>query len=366
MTQKKLIIFMPSIENGGVEKNLFLITNHLSKNITKTILITSSKKSNNRFKNIEIITPKINTDKIRGRKLKYLLCIFELFKILLKEKNLVLFAFQANLYCALLGLFFPRVKIITRSNSSPSGWSKNFVKKFIFLILFKRIDRIIVNSKDFKKELKKKFRVNSVCIYNPLNKEFINRCAKAKVNFNFFEDKNLKIINIGRLVDQKDQITLLKALNLIKKKINFKALIMGSGERKKNLMKYIVKNNLERKVKIIDFKDNPFTYLNKADVMVHTAKFEGLPNVLLEALSLKKFIIATNCPTGPSEILSRGKGGDLVKIGDYKKIAFRLIKFNNKKNKKKINFGYKMLKRFDFKKNQDEYLKLLKKYLNSK
>ena len=77
--------------------------------------------------------------------------------------------------------------------------------------------------------------------------------------------------------------------------------------RKKNLMKYIVKNNLERKVKIIDFKDNPFTYLNKADV-VHTAKFEGLPNVLLEALSLKKFIIATNCPTGPSEILSRGKG----------------------------------------------------------
>ena len=55
-------------------------------------------------------------------------------------------------------------------------------------------------------------------------------------------------------------------------------------------MKYIVKNNLERKVKIIDFKDNPFTYLNKADVMVHTAKFEGLPNVLLEALSLKNLL----------------------------------------------------------------------------
>ena len=366
MTQKKLIIFMPSIENGGVEKNLFLIANHLSKNIPNTILITSSKRSNKRFKNIKIITPKIETDNIRGRKIKYILCIFELFKILLSEKNPILFAFQANLYCALLGLFFPKLKIITRSNSSPSGWSKNFIKKFIFLILFKRIDQIIVNSLDFKKELKKKFKVNSVCIYNPLNKEFIKKCAKKKINFNFFKNKDLKIINIGRLVDQKDQITFLKSLNLIKKKIFFKALIIGNGERKNYLINYILQNDLGGKVKIIDFKENPFTYLNKADVMIHTAKFEGLPNVLLEALSLKKYIISTNCPTGPSEILNKGKGGDLVKIGDYRNIANKLIRFSQKKQIKKINFGYKMLNRFDFNKNQNKYLTLVKKFLYSK
>ena len=52
MTQKKLIIFMPSIENGGVEKNLFLIANYLSMNIPNTILITASKSSNKKFKNI--------------------------------------------------------------------------------------------------------------------------------------------------------------------------------------------------------------------------------------------------------------------------------------------------------------------------
>ena len=72
-------------------------------------------------------------------------------------------------------------------------------------------------------------------------------------------------------------------------------------------MKYIVKNNLERKVKIIDFKDNPFTYLNKQTLWFILQSLKDY-QTLLEALSLKKFIIATNCPTGPSEILSRVKG----------------------------------------------------------
>ena len=263
-----------------------------------------------------------------------------------------------------MGLFFPKLKIITRSNSSPSGWSNNFFKKFIFSILFKRIDKIIVNSLNFKSELKKKFKVNSVCIYNPLNKKFIQKSSKKKINFDFFKNKDLKIINIGRLVDQKDQITFLKSLNLIKKKIFFKALIIGNGKKEKDLINYISRKCLKKNVKIINFKNNPFTYLKKANIMVHTAKFEGLPNVLLEALSLKKYIISTNCPTGPSEILSNGKSGDLVKIGDYKDIAKKITNYSKKKVIKKINYGYKMLKRFDFNKNQNEYLKLVQQVLN--
>ncbi len=58
MTQKKLIIFMPSIEGGGVEKNLFLISNYLAKNLPGTILITSSKKYKKKFRNLKIINPK--------------------------------------------------------------------------------------------------------------------------------------------------------------------------------------------------------------------------------------------------------------------------------------------------------------------
>ena len=62
--------------------------------------------------------------------------------------------------------------------------------------------------------------------------------------------------------------------------------------------------------------------------------FEGLPNVLLEAQCLKKFIISTNCPTGPKEILMNGTLGDLVSVGNYKKISLKLLE-----NYKNHTFG---------------------------
>ena len=225
MKQNKLIIFMPSIEGGGVEKNLFIIANYLAQNINNITLITASKKFNHKFKNIKVVNPKINLNKFNGRKIKYFFCLLELLKLLIKKNNYVLFAFQANLYCALIAIFFPKLKIITRSNSSPTGWSKNYFKKLLFKLLFKRIDKIIVNSFSFKKELINKFNINPVCIYNPLNKKDIIKLSKKKLNFKFFKTNKLKIINIGRLVDQKDQLTFLKSLTLIRNKIDFRALI---------------------------------------------------------------------------------------------------------------------------------------------
>lgn len=365
MKQNKLIIFMPSIENGGVEKNLFIIANYLAQNIDNITLITASKKFNHKFKNITVINPKINLNKSNGRKIRYFFCLIELLKLLIKKNSYVLFAFQANLYCALIAIFFPKLKIITRSNSSPTGWSKNYYKKLLFKLLFKRIDKVIVNSFTFKKELRDKFNINPICIYNPLNKEDVVKLSKKKLDFKFFNTNKLKIINIGRLVDQKDQLTFLKSLILIKKKIDFRALIIGSGEKKYELVQFIKKNNLKKNVRIINFKSNPYSYLKKSDLMIHTAIYEGLPNVLLEALALKKYTISTDCPTGPSEILSNGKGGGLVKVHDYRGIAKKVLEFsNNKKNKKKINYASKTLKRFDYNKNLDKYLRLVNNFIN--
>ena len=96
-----------------------------------------------------------------------------------------------------------------------------------------------------------------------------------------------------------------------------------------------------------------------------TSKYEGLPNVLLEALCLKKYIISTDCPTGPREILNNGKYGDLVKIGDYKKISSLLnnYKKNQSKINKKIHNGFLNLNKYDFKSNCEEYYNSIKKFL---
>lgn len=361
--KKKLIIFMPSIEGGGVEKNLFIISNYLSSKLKNVHLITISKNFNNFFKNIKIINPSSNFWNNFNRGTKYIVCLMILIRVIFKDKNYVVFAFQANLYCTIICKLLG-IKIIARPNSSPSGLSKNFIKKFMYKKLLKLTDSIIVNSLDFQREFTKMFNVKSVCIYNPLNKKEVISKSKKYLNFSFFKNKSrqLNIINVARFTDQKDHLTLLKAVNLIKNKINFRLLIVGRGVNKIKMLNFINENGLQKKVKIINFQNNPYKYIGRSNLFVLSSKFEGLPNVLLEAVALKKFIISSNCPTGPREILMNGKGGELFKVGDHKALSQKIMSFFNNKNrfKKKINHSFKSLHRFDYYLNLEKYLNVVK------
>ena len=86
-----------------------------------------------------------------------------------------------------------------------------------------------------------------------------------------------------------------------------------------------------------------------------------MPNVLLEAITLKKFIISSNCPTGPREILLNGKGGSLFPIGDAKNLARKIMLYNTNKKKfnRQISMSYKNLNRFDFLVNLQKYQDLV-------
>lgn len=360
--KKKIIIFMPSIEDGGVEKNLFLISNFLIKKINNISIITISNKFKNKFnKKIKLIFFNNSFFNYLGRRKKFFLCLFLLFLELIKDKNILVFSFQGNIYCTLLCKILG-VKIIVRSNTSPEGWSQNIFKYFLFKIILNSANKIIVNSIDFKKQFKKKYNISATCIYNPLNKKEIINKSKQKIH-NYFGKNCLKIINVGRLIDQKDQITLIKAINLIKKKIKISALIVGNGKEKNNLLEFIKKEKLNKIIKIISYKKNPYPLIKYSDVFILSSIYEGLPNVLLEAISLKKFIISSNCPTGPREILDNGKGGLLFKCKDYKELAKRIIYFQ--KNKKKClimnKTSQERLNRFNFKKNLNNYYEIIRK-----
>ena len=364
MKQKKLIIFMPSIEGGGVEKNLFIISNYLVDKINDISLITISNSFKNKFnKKIRFISFRSKFWDSLGRRKKFVLSLILLILEILKNRNILVLCFQGNIYCTLLCRIFG-IKIIVRSNSAPDGWSQGIIKYYFFKSIFRFADKIIVNSYEFKKKFKDKFNLQATCIYNPLNKNEIIKNSKIKYNIKFSK-KKLNIINVGRFTDQKDQITLLRAMNLIKDKINFRLLIVGRGIEKKNLTDYINKNNLKQNVKLINFTKNPFALIRNSDLFVLTSLYEGLPNVLLEALTLKKFVISTDCPTGPKEILLNGKAGNLFKIGDYNKLSKLILSYSKNKNKelKKIKLGFKNLDRFDFNKNLEKYLIIIKKFL---
>ena len=360
--KKKLLVFIPSVEDGGVEKNLFIILNYLRLKIEDIHLVTFDKSKKKFFnKNIKIINPIFNFFFFRGRYPKYILCLLLLIKIFIFDRNYLVLSFQANIYVLIISKIF-NLKVISRSNSSSAGWNQNFIKQFIFSYFFKKADKIIVNSVDFKREMDKKYLINTCCILNPFIFKEIKKKSKLRVK-KIFSKNVLKIIAVGRLTLQKDFMTLFKAINLIKNK-KIELVVVGKGSERENLQGFIKKNNLSSKIKLIGYKKNPFKYIYQSEVLVLTSLFEGSPNVLIEAQYLKKYIISTNCPTGPREILEDGKFGELVKMGDYKKISKILESFSfNKKIKNKIKLGFKNTQNYDHKKNCLLYYNLIKKYI---
>lgn len=363
MKEKNLIIFMPTIiKGGGVEKNFFIISNYLSTRLKKISVITLSKIARKKLnKKIKIIHPKNNLIENFSRRLKFLISLIFLFREILSNKNSTVFCFQGIIYCILL-CKLTRTRVIIRSNSSPSGWSKNFLKQILYKKIYGLADKIIVNSLSFQRELHDKFNLKSICIYNPLNINEINKHSKKDTKIKFFKKESIKIICVARLSEQKDHDCLVKSINILKNDYNIKLILLGSGPLKNTINNLIKSLKLEKNIKIIEFKKNPYPYILKSDLLILSSKYEGLPNVLLEAIALKKFVISSDCPTGPREILDGGKGGDLFKVGDYLTLSKKIKFFIHKKKEinSKKTYASKRLKRFSYRNRLQDYLNVIK------
>ena len=129
--------------------------------------------------------------------------------------------------------------------------------------------------------------------------------------------------------------------------------------------KHVKKNKINNKVKFINFTQNPYPLIDQSDLLILSSKYEGLPNVLLEALALKKFVISSKCPTGPKEILLNGKGGLLFKVGDYAELKEKISYYldNKKICKSMLNNAINKLGRFDYNTNLEKYLFTVKRFI---
>ena len=363
------IFYYPSIESGGLEKNLFFLINSLAEKNYQVKLITYANNINlGKFKkkfyfhkNISLITSNI-FGRVNNRYFKYIICSFRLFFFMLTEKGTIV-SFQGNILPIIVAKITGN-KVIIRCNTAPSKYINNLFKKYFFKFFYSWSDMILVTSKDFKKEIKKYFNIISKVHKQSLDLEGIKKKSKIKFNFSFFKNfKGLKIINVGRLTHQKNQIILLKAFLKLIKYRKAKLLLIGSGGDEKVLKNFIKQNKIEDLVKIIPFTNNPFKYISLCDVKVLSSRFEGNPNILLETACLKKLIISSDCKVGPKEILQSGKGGILFKAGDYKKLFFILkdINVNSIHIKKKIDISYHYVKN-NFKKDISiTFVNLIKK-----
>ena len=153
MKQKKLIIFMPTIEVGGVEKNLIILANHLRNEINEVSLITISKNFRGKFSNkIKFISLKSNFWNSFSKRIKFIIGLYLLTLQIIKNKDAIVLCFQGNIYCTLLCKLLS-IKIIVRSNTAPDGWSQSFFKFFCYKYILGLADKVIVNSLEFKKKI---------------------------------------------------------------------------------------------------------------------------------------------------------------------------------------------------------------------
>ena len=356
--KKKLIIFCPSIEEGGVEKNLFLIANHISRKNVEVNIISANYDKKKKFNSrINFYSPTTFFWNKKPRIIKSFLCSYILLKNFYGE-NINILSFQSNIFAIILAKIL-NCKVTIRSNTSPQIYI-NFFKKFLFRKLFKLADNIIVNSKDFKKKIDKEFHIKSIAIYNPiLNK----RKKNNTIPIIFPQENSIKLLNIARLTKQKDHRTLLLGIKYYIEKYNNKInlVIIGKGKEEQNIKDFIIKNDLQKNIKLLGYVNNADRYLDQCDIFILSSIAEGLPNVLLEALHEKKIVISSNCETGPREILENGKNGYLFKIYDYRQLAKKiyLVTKNFTYSKQKAFRGYRSLNRFDINKIVNKYYKTI-------
>tara|TARA_B100001057_G_scaffold316947_1_gene317079 strand:+ start:2030 stop:3139 length:1110 start_codon:yes stop_codon:yes gene_type:complete len=365
VAQKKILFYHPVFLDGGVEKTNLLISEELSKKYE--IFFVSNYFSNKFDSDIQ----KIGIKKIKLKSNRTILSIFEFPRIIKEINPDLIFSLQMHANVTLLILnflfFFNKLKIISCERLSPQSYNKNFKGKIILFlakVFYRFSKKIICNSADLAKEIKNFSKSkNVVFIYNPTLKRNFKELSK-KIKFKkkpFFKKKRKIIISIGRLDENKNQIMLLRAINHLKEKKNFDIVLIGEGKNKRDLIEYGKKIGINDNLYIYNFQKNPYPYLFNSDLKILTSNFEGLPNVLLEAMALNIPIISTNSPTGPREILLNGKAGYLVKRNDHislsKKIKFFLenpIAFRKKKL-----FYKDSLKRFSPEKSLKNYVRIV-------
>ncbi|MGC8494382.1 MAG: glycosyltransferase [Syntrophobacteraceae bacterium] len=159
-------------------------------------------------------------------------------------------------------------------------------------------------------------------IYNPIITPEIEKKAREALEHPWFLPAEPPVVlAIGRLAAEKDFGLLIRAFAKARGNSKARLLILGEGEKRSELEALVHSLKLERDVGLPGFVENPYSYMAGASMVVLSSRWEGLPTVLVEALHCGTPVIATDCPSGPREILEEGRYGQLVPVGDVDAMA---------------------------------------------
>jgi glycosyltransferase involved in cell wall biosynthesis len=159
-------------------------------------------------------------------------------------------------------------------------------------------------------------------IHNPVVDDTLRARALLPLEHPWFEPGAVPVVlAVGRLTEQKDFATLIRAFAEVRTRRDARLVILGEGRLRPELQELAEQLGVRADVDMPGFVENPFQYMARAAVLVLSSRYEGLPGVLIQALGCGCPVVSTDCPGGSREILADGEFGALVAVGDASGMA---------------------------------------------
>ena len=345
---KQIVFIISSLKGGGAERVVSLLANLFIREYSVTIILLSNEEVFYKLnKNIKIVKLDLSkkSNSICSKVLNNYHRINKLKNAIKQEKADIVISFmtQTNI------LSIIATKSIGKKILISERTNYNFLKSKIWIFLRKFIyrfsDALIVQS-DYDKN-KYNFHKNIKVIFNPLKILPIKR-----------ERDNI-ILAVGRVDYLKGYDRLINIYS--KLSTDWKLIIVGEGNQRKNIESLISELNLEGRVILEGRKNNIEEYYARAKIFALSSRMEGFPNVLAEAMGHGCACIAFDCLTGPRDIIDDGINGYLVEDSNMEKYQIQLQKLvdNSDLRTKFSKEAKKIVERLDIDKISNEWLKII-------
>lgn len=197
-------------------------------------------------------------------------------------------------------------------------------------MLYPSADAVVAVSEGVAKDLVIHAKVDPhrvEVVHTPVNVERLQRLAGQTPDHDWLTEGTVPVVlGVGRLVPQKNFSLLLRAFFQVRQSLEAKLILLGDGPLRKDLENQAKVLGIQSDVSMPGFVDNPYCFMSRAAVVTLSSEWEGLPNVLVEALAVGTPVVATDCHSGPREILRDGQYGWLTPTGDSEALAAAIIK----------------------------------------
>jgi len=329
-SRPQVALFLPALDGGGAERVMV----NLARGFTQRGLSVHVVLARARGVLASDLPPSVRIVELRARRVATSLPA--LIRYLRRERPAVLLStlvttnLVAVLAARLAGLGTRTVirQALTLYSGQPTRKGSG-VAYFLLRRLYRWADEVVAVSQGVAGDLatatalpRERIRV----LANPVVSPELFTLARAAPDHPWFAPGHDPILlGVGRLTAQKDFATLIRALALVRRAVRARLVILGEGEDRPALNVLIRSLGLEDSASLPGFVRNPFAYMARADAFVLSSQWEGLPGVLIQALACGVPVIATDCHSGPREILRGGRFGRLVPPQDVAALAEAII-----------------------------------------